>query len=80
MDLPYPTSPNRRTYPYRTVTDTKPPTLAYVHAFRATESDDDEDTLHTNIMARLVSEKAKNRKKEGRVQFEKDKLDLYISD
>jgi hypothetical protein len=47
---------------------------------QATESDDDEVTLHTNIMARLASEKAKNRKKEGRAQFEQDKLNLYISD
>jgi hypothetical protein len=51
-----------------------------VRAFRATESDDDEDTLHTNILARLATEKAKTKGKDGRTQFEEDKLNLYISD
>jgi hypothetical protein len=50
------------------------------YAFRATESDDDEEALHANIMARLASEKSKSKKKDGGAQFEQDKHDLYISD
>jgi hypothetical protein len=51
-----------------------------VHAFRATESDDDEETLHTNILARLVTEMTKAKGKDVRTQFEEDKHNLYVSD
>jgi hypothetical protein len=52
----------------------------YAHALWATESDDHEDALHANIMARLVTEKGKAKKRDGRSQFEEDKADRYISD
>lgn len=72
-DLPIP-YPRTHTLPYPHIS------ITYMHAFRATESDDDEETLHTNIVARLATEKAKARKKDGRGQFEEDKLNLDISD
>jgi hypothetical protein len=54
--------------------------LTYAHASRATESDDEEEALHTNIMARMVTEKGKAKGKGGRAEYEQDKLNLDISD
>jgi hypothetical protein len=54
--------------------------ITYARAFRATESDDEEDALHTNILARMVTEKGKAKGKGGRAEYEQDKLNLDISD